>query len=261
MEPGSTSPCDWQEGRRRRAIEPRKRGWRVKRIAEALGVSRVSVSNWLSRDRQRPGGQSWRTRQRAGRPCKLTQEQLDMIPSMLTSGAEAWGFRGDLWTCARGRCPLSHSAADLPRAIVRWRPFAEGRADRPLIGAVRCSAVASPALGSDAATCQAPGADTRHSAPLPGDRPIPGPDASGATRRGITPGRSRLRLRTWQTLPSVPSMDRTARSAPAVRSRVRARAVPPRKSLNRSSSSSRQQTAARSGPAPRPRAGIRSLKA
>ena len=101
MEPDGTRPCDWKEGRRRRAVELRKRGWRVKRIAAALGVSRVSVSKWLSRDRQCPGGQSWRTRPRSGRPRKLTQDQMDMIPSMLSSGAEAWGFRGDLWTCPR----------------------------------------------------------------------------------------------------------------------------------------------------------------
>ena len=32
-----------------------------------------------------------------------------MIPDMLSHGAEAWGFRGELWTCAR------------IAAIVRWQ--------------------------------------------------------------------------------------------------------------------------------------------
>src|SRR5581483_2080424 len=101
MEPGDDSPCDWKEGRRQQAIKLRERGWRVKRIAQALGVSRESVSRWLSRQRRQPGDSTWRTRQRSGRPGRLSPEQLDMIPSMLSSGAEAWGFGGDLWTCAR----------------------------------------------------------------------------------------------------------------------------------------------------------------
>ena len=35
------------------------------------------------------------------RPSKLTDKQLRMIPDLLWHGAEAYGFRGQLWTCAR----------------------------------------------------------------------------------------------------------------------------------------------------------------
>src|SRR5262249_920811 len=32
---------------------------------------------------------------------KLTSEQKQMIPEFLAHGAEAYGFRGEVWTCAR----------------------------------------------------------------------------------------------------------------------------------------------------------------
>jgi len=37
----------------------------------------------------------------AGHPPKLTPEQMVMIPEFLWHGAEAYGFRGDVWTCPR----------------------------------------------------------------------------------------------------------------------------------------------------------------
>ncbi len=37
----------------------------------------------------------------AGCPPKLTAEQASRLPEFLWHGAEAYGFRGDVWTCAR----------------------------------------------------------------------------------------------------------------------------------------------------------------
>lgn len=42
-----------------------------------------------------------RKRSSPGAPRRLTAEQLAHLPELLTRGAEAYGFRGDLWTRAR----------------------------------------------------------------------------------------------------------------------------------------------------------------
>ncbi len=36
-----------------------------------------------------------------GVPARLTQEQKAQIPHLLAKGAEAYGFRGDVWTASR----------------------------------------------------------------------------------------------------------------------------------------------------------------
>ena len=36
-----------------------------------------------------------------GRLPKLEPEQIRLIPDFLTHGAEAYGFVGEVWTCAR----------------------------------------------------------------------------------------------------------------------------------------------------------------
>jgi transposase len=66
----SKEATDWREGRRLRAWELKQLGWSQQRIAEALGVSKGAVSQWMKRARH--GG-----------------------------GAEAHGFRGEVWTCER----------------------------------------------------------------------------------------------------------------------------------------------------------------
>jgi transposase len=76
------------------------RGWYQRDIAEALGVSEETVSRWLARARA-GGPQALRARPRPGHPPKLTPAQKRLIPEFLWHGAEAYGFRGDVWTCAR----------------------------------------------------------------------------------------------------------------------------------------------------------------
>jgi transposase len=60
----------------------------------------VSVSCWLARARQ-GGPEALRARPAPGRPPKLSSAQKRLIPEFLWHGAEAYGFRGELWTCAR----------------------------------------------------------------------------------------------------------------------------------------------------------------
>jgi transposase len=40
-------------------------------------------------------------RPHVGVPAKLSPADLALLPELLALGAEAYGFRGELWTCAR----------------------------------------------------------------------------------------------------------------------------------------------------------------
>ena len=46
MHQPATAP-DWREGRRLRAWEPRRQGWKQADIARALGASEGAVSQWV----------------------------------------------------------------------------------------------------------------------------------------------------------------------------------------------------------------------
>jgi transposase len=78
----------------------KQQGWLRRDIAEALGVSRVSVSRWLARVRD-GGPEALRAHPSPGPPPKLSAAQRRLIPEFLWHGAEAYGFRGEAWTCAR----------------------------------------------------------------------------------------------------------------------------------------------------------------
>jgi transposase len=93
-------PDDWREWRRLRALQLKRQGWRQRSIATALGASEVTVSRWLARAR-RGGPEALWTRIAPGRPPALSDEQKRMIPEFLWHGAEAYGFRGHVWTCVR----------------------------------------------------------------------------------------------------------------------------------------------------------------
>lgn len=90
---------DWREWRRFRAVQLARSGWVHRDIADALGVSEAAVSQWLSHFAESglPGLQS----HRHGGHAKLTPEQKALIPDFLWHGPEAYGFRGQVWTCAR----------------------------------------------------------------------------------------------------------------------------------------------------------------
>src|SRR5258706_10614637 len=92
---------DWREGRRRRAWELRQAGWKHAEIAAALGVTRGAVSQWLTRARVEGVEEGLRAHPASGRPPKLTLEQRAQLPARLDGGAEAYGLRGQVWTCKR----------------------------------------------------------------------------------------------------------------------------------------------------------------
>jgi len=78
----------------------KQRGWSQRDIAEALDVSEVALSGWLARARD-GGPESLRSRPAPGRPPRLSPAQVRSIPELLWHGPEAYGFRGQVWTCAR----------------------------------------------------------------------------------------------------------------------------------------------------------------
>jgi transposase len=100
MEASGFIPTDCREWRRLRALHLRQQGWYQGDIAEALGVSRETVSRWLARARD-GGPRALLARPRPGHPPKLSPEQKRLIPEFLWHGPEAYGFRGQVWTRAR----------------------------------------------------------------------------------------------------------------------------------------------------------------
>ena len=78
----------------------KQQGWSQRDIAEALGVTEATVSRWLARAGA-GGPEALFTRHSPGHPPKLTPAQKRLIPDFLGHGPEAYGFRGEVWTCAR----------------------------------------------------------------------------------------------------------------------------------------------------------------
>jgi transposase len=92
-------PHDWREWRRLRAWHLFQHGWTEREIAQALGASKGAVSQWLTSARK--GGRQVLLSRPHGTHAKLTEEQKRLIPDFLWHGPEAYGFRGEVWTCPR----------------------------------------------------------------------------------------------------------------------------------------------------------------
>jgi len=83
-----------------RALTLKNEGWSQRAIAEALGVSAPAVSQWLTAA-ELGGPEALRSHPLPGRVGRLTADQKRLIPEFLWHGPEAYGFRGQVWTCAR----------------------------------------------------------------------------------------------------------------------------------------------------------------
>lgn len=110
MGTSTRTPADWREWRRLRAWELAQQGWGVNAIARALDASPAAVSRWLGAARQGGPG-ALRARPRPGAPAKLTAAQKRLIPDFLWHGPEAYGFRGEVWTCRRVTAVLADEFA------------------------------------------------------------------------------------------------------------------------------------------------------
>ena len=100
MDKRSLITGDGREWRRLRAADLKRQGWHQRDIASALDVREETVSRWIARARS-GGWKALLARPGAGRPPRLTPKQARLIPEFLWHGAEAYGFRGEVWTCAR----------------------------------------------------------------------------------------------------------------------------------------------------------------
>jgi transposase len=112
-----------------RALDLAQRGWTQRDIAVALDASEGAVSRWLAAAR-RGGSQALRSRPGRGIKPKLAPEQIRLIPDFLWHGAEAYGFRGEVWTCDRvarvihEEFGVSYSKSQVSRLLKRlgWTP-------------------------------------------------------------------------------------------------------------------------------------------
>jgi len=94
------TPSDWREWRQLQAWRLTQRGWKQCDIATALDASEGAVSQWVT-VAHRDGPVGLLSRSSPGHPAKLTPAQRRLIPDFLWHGPEAYGFRGEVWTCAR----------------------------------------------------------------------------------------------------------------------------------------------------------------
>ena len=83
-----------------RAWDWRNRAGSSATSRSALDASEGAVSQWLAAAKS-GGRNALRSRHSPGHACRLTADQKRLIPEFLWHGAEAYGFRGELWTCAR----------------------------------------------------------------------------------------------------------------------------------------------------------------
>jgi transposase len=102
MSKSKSETTSWKESRRLHVIELKDKGWKQREIATALDVSEGAVSRWLKKVDEQGKAGLW-ARPHTGRLPELTQEKKCLLPDFLGHGAEAYGFRGAVWTCARVR--------------------------------------------------------------------------------------------------------------------------------------------------------------
>jgi len=100
MSKKSTPAKNWREERRMQAWKLHEQGWKQRDIARALGVTEGAVSQWFKKAKTQ-GVEALRHQPPPGATPKLSQEQQAQLPALLQQGAEAFGFRGQVWTTAR----------------------------------------------------------------------------------------------------------------------------------------------------------------
>ena len=113
-----------------RALELHQQGWIQRDIAAALGATESAVSQWLASARRGGPEALVSHTDRRGVAPKLTSDQIRLIPDFLWHGAEAYGLRGDLWTCGRvagvihEEFGITYSESQVSRLLKRlgWTP-------------------------------------------------------------------------------------------------------------------------------------------
>jgi transposase len=132
------SPHHWKDARRLQAWELLQHGWSQRQIAEAMGVSEAAVSPWMKCARAQ-GPAALQPRSPPGVPRRLAAGQLASLPGLLHRGAEAYGFRGQVWTRARVAfviplaCGVWYHPAHVSRLLkaIQWSLHKPARRARP----------------------------------------------------------------------------------------------------------------------------------
>ena len=120
---------DWRTERRHRAWALHQQTWSNAAIARVLGVTQAAVSQWFSAVKQH-GRAALNGRARPGRPPKLSPTQRQQLIGYLEQGPRAYGFRGEVWTCARiarlirRQFQIDYSPSQVSRILKRihWTP-------------------------------------------------------------------------------------------------------------------------------------------
>src|SRR3954466_4628425 len=122
----SSQASDWREGRRLRALELKERGWKQTEIADALGITEGAVSQWMKRAREE-GVEGLRHKPPPGATPRLSEQERARLRELLARGAEAHGFRGEVWTCERvaevirREFEVSYHPAHVSRLVAKLR--------------------------------------------------------------------------------------------------------------------------------------------
>ena len=91
---------DEMEGRRLLAAQDLQMGLSQSQVARKYGVSRTTASRWTRAIHGR-GVESLRKRRATGRPCRLTQQQLQATADAYRAGPRQLGFESERWTTMR----------------------------------------------------------------------------------------------------------------------------------------------------------------
>jgi len=91
---------NWREYRRMRVWEMQQQGYKQQEIADALGLTQGAVSYIIKR--AKAGGKAALCHHKSpGAPARMSMEQKQQLLVELAQGAEAHGFRGEVWTTER----------------------------------------------------------------------------------------------------------------------------------------------------------------
>lgn len=103
------SRTDWQTQRRLQALKLYQKGWLQKDIAEAVGVTKGAISQWVKKGKDlspEEQAEALKVKKSPGRPRALSDEVRGQLAQLLAAGAPASGFTGDVWTAGRVRLVL-----------------------------------------------------------------------------------------------------------------------------------------------------------